>query len=88
MVFHEDDKGANQTMKTFLKKRPRRFGWRVTGKVRKRMAEAEPREPRRKGDYLLAPCIVLAATVYGTRQAYHAAMAYLPWARSYDFKNV
>lgn len=42
----------------------------------------------RKGDgYLLAPCLVLWATIYGTHEAYDAARAYLPFARNYDFNN-
>jgi hypothetical protein len=34
--------------------------------------------------YLLAPCVVLAATVLGTRQAYESAMVILPFARNCD----
>lgn len=88
-------------MNRFLKK-PRSFGWRVAGKTRKKMMESAPRNGYaahrvtrddgpmdRKGGvgYLLAPCLVLWATIHGTHEAYDAARAYLPFARNYDFKN-
>lgn len=74
-------------MKTFLKK-PKRLGWRVSGNTRERLVAEEPKRHRRGSGYLLAPCVVLWAAAHGTREAYHAAMSVLPWARSYDFKNL
>ena len=105
-MFYKDDKGTSSSegkMNRFLKK-PRRFGWRVAGKTRKKMMESTPKPSvsrrngyvmipedgpmERKGvGYLLAPCLVLWATIYGTHEAYDAARAYLPFARNYDFKN-
>jgi hypothetical protein len=90
-------------MKSFLN-RPKRFGWKSVRKIeaapRKRRTgmrvwaenrmELEPlREHRVKGNgYLLAPCLVLWATAWGTREAYDYAMANMAVARGHDFKRV
>ena len=39
---------------------------------------------RARSDYMLGGCIVLAAAVLATREAYEGAMALLPIAREYD----
>jgi hypothetical protein len=41
--------------------------------------------PVRGSGYLLAPCVVLAATVIGTRRAYFTAKEILPAARATDY---
>jgi hypothetical protein len=37
--------------------------------------------------YLLAPCLVLAAAIIGTKQAYHGAMAWMDTARDVDARR-
>lgn len=65
----------------------RRTGMRVWAENR---SELEPlREQRVKGKgYLLAPCLVLWAAAWGTREAYQFAMANMAVARGSDFKRV
>jgi hypothetical protein len=52
------------------------------------MIEEELPRQSRDGKYLLAPCLVLWAAVWGTRAAFHSAMEHLPFARSHDFQGV
>jgi hypothetical protein len=52
------------------------------------MVDEELPRRAREGKYLLAPCLVLWAAVWGTRAAYCSAMEVLPWARSHDFQGV
>lgn len=49
-----------------------------------RNAVAPVQIPKRRKDYMHAGCVVLAAAVVKTRQAYHAAMAMIPEARRLD----
>jgi hypothetical protein len=69
-------------------KAARSYGWRVSGASRQRMVDEELPRRAREGKYLLAPCLVLWAAVWGTRAAYCSAMEVLPWARSHDFQGV
>ena len=65
----------------------RRAGWKVP---MTHGLELEPlRELRvRDGGYLVAPCLVLWAAVWGTREAYEYAMANMAAARGCDFRRV
>jgi len=76
----------NAVAKAAKPKSPRSFGYRVSGRMRERIMEAEPPRVSRNG-YLLAPCLVLWAAVWGTRAAYYSAMEHLPFARSQDFQH-
>ncbi len=89
--------------KRFLGK-PKRFGWRKPERKsespskrrtgmrvwEKNRIELEPlREHRVTGNgYLLAPCMVLWAAVWATREAYEFAMANMAAARAHDFRRV
>lgn len=88
--------------KRFLGK-PKRFGWRKPERSEspskrrtgmrvweKNRMELEPlREHRVTGNgYLLAPCMVLWAAVWATREAYEFAMANMAAARGHDFRRV
>jgi len=71
-------------------RRPRPKGWKrtYTHVTTKQRAEREYRPAPLDGQgYLLAPCIVLAAAVMLTRQAYHAAHYWLPIARDIDARR-
>ena len=74
----------------FLNRRPRPKGWKRTHMhvSTKQRAERDFRPVPLDGQgYLLAPCVVLAAAIIGTRQAYWAAMAVMEVARDVDSRR-
>jgi hypothetical protein len=82
--------------RSFFNKKPRPKGWKnVIAPVAKRtrvMREEMERDPVPKplddGEgYLLAPCCVLLAAVFGTRAAYEWAMEWLEMARQVDSRR-
>jgi hypothetical protein len=77
-----------QKATTTAQPKPRSYGWRAPAASRQRMIEEELPRQSRDGKYLLAPCLVLWAAVWGTRAAFHSAMEHLPFARSHDFQGV
>jgi hypothetical protein len=78
---------AGKTRKKMMESAPKQSALPRNGYAAYRLP-AEGAMERKGGGYLLAPCLVLWATIYGTHEAYDAARAYLPFARNYDFKNL
>lgn len=75
----------------FLNRKPRPKGWKrgvLPTVKRDRIERDNSAAPCDGQGYLLAPCLVLAAAAYATREAYHAAMYYMKAARELDARRI
>jgi hypothetical protein len=77
-------------MSSFLHSKPRPKGWRTPrpfASTKERTEREEVAKPLRKGEYLAANCVVLAAAIFNEGWAEEWARDLLPAARQLDART-